>query len=65
MRISEIAKLKIDPRSIVEYFGNYYEYIGKENNELILQNISSDDFIKVTEEKLLSRDYILVKRSVK
>lgn len=56
-------KCLLDGHALLEYIGNYYEYVGSENGKFIFQNVNDDSHIKLSYEQLLLNDiYRLIQK---
>ena len=62
-KLMKEVKCLLDGHALLEYIGNYYEYIGSENGKFIFQNVNDDSHIKLSYEQLLLNDiYRLIQK---
>lgn len=50
----------LDGCALLEYHGNYYEYIGNKNGKCIFQNQDDDSYIEVIEDDLYNREFDII-----
>lgn len=62
-KLMKEVKCLLDGHALLEYIGNYYEYVGSENGKFIFQNVNDDSHIKLSYEQLLLNDiYRLIQK---